>query len=279
MKNSQDQFQSPIRLEGADRPFEPDELPKTLFPTKRVSITQYNPVEADILASNGQKLVKFPEGKKPHIAHLAQYAGRSPAGNARSIANLVRPVAQTKETTRIATMPAAAKKLVEVVVPKMPALKTVTGRSLRSVMSSDEWNLYVETWQKWMGAHATDYTEPEDEQDVHTICMETIKQFRLNLVSFNNPKSDYSVQYQASFNRMDIARKNLTARRVDRVGTKAGQQKTIINVAVVAGQVSQEQIELRRQQTIQNDAEMMQFLEGTVVESTTVDPEEKAKEA
>lgn len=157
-------------------------------------------------------------------------------------------------------------------VPTVPAHKTLRGRAARLVLSREEWDLYVETWNRYFADHP-DYDQPEDQDDVSTVCMETALQFRLQLAQRNKPDLDISVAYNQAFLRMQKARENLAARRVDRVGTKAKSGTTNnFNVAVMAGAVTPEQ---RQTQIVQRQeldlAGEAKFLEGTVLQAKNVD--------
>lgn len=253
-----------------------DELPRSLFKYRFVPLRDSNPTELKILANQPQRLVPLPDGvsdaKRRQLSGLAQYRGRSPEGNAKSLGNLPRV---TKMDTNLggANPPqipeGMPKPNVPTAFPQVPGLKTLTGKWARRVLSKEEHDLFVETWVKWFSAHP-EWDKPEDEDDVQTICMETVIMFRLQAAQANQPSLNISDPYNQSFKRKQRARENLTARRVDRVGTKANGGNTTMNIAVLAGQITPEQQAERQRRLKQDERDQLDFLEGTIVQARTV---------
>lgn len=130
---------------------------------------------------------------------------------------------------------------------KMPVkvIDVVKTRYLKSVLTKEEYDLFIHTWVEWFEGHP-EYDRPEDIHDVQTICMETVQQYRIRLLEQRFPSRDYSTQFDQSHRRGQQARVNLAARRTDRLGTAPGKAGTInignMNVAVMSGQVDQKKV-------------------------------------
>ena len=127
-----------------------------------------------------------------------------------------------------------------------------------------EYNLYCETWKRYMEVHSEDYSAPEDEDDLHRICMETVIQWRIEMQKLHAPRTAIGSEYHQSVKRMQTARENLAARRADRIATKGGGRGTNINIAVVAGNVdAAKAIQIKGERVKQLDAAEDDFLNQT----------------
>ena len=73
-----------------------DDLPDSLFPTMSAALPDHNAVEHERLALQPQKLLPVPEDlpfpKRRQLSGLAQFGGRTLAGNRKSLGNLRRRV-------------------------------------------------------------------------------------------------------------------------------------------------------------------------------------------
>lgn len=267
------------------------DLPETLFPQGVcIPLAQYSPAELEALAARPQTIKEMPadwsESKKRQMRGLAQYGGRSAAGNKRSLSNLPRklkmdnldPVNLVASPTA-PTVPEGAKLPADVqiptMIPKVPVRHTILGKYLRRVLSQEEARLYEETYIEWMTAHP-EYDMPEDRDDLMTICMETVKMFRFEAIERQNPKTDTSEKYNQAARRKQQARENLMARRRDRNDPK-NKKPGGFNVAAMAGEFSPEKIAAKQLESkVQAAAEEDDFLTGTVVKAKTVESTENA---
>ena len=269
-----------------------DDLPDSLLYAKR---RQIGWIELVTLSKQQQRLIPLPRRRSPErleqLSRLAQYKGRSPEGNLRSLANLRRCMENPLALVPVTIPPELPqpKIPVELLPPQISPMKK---RYLKAVLTKEEYDLYAETWKQWMECHVTEYQHIEDEEDVHTICMETVLQFRINLLRVSKPTADYSVEYNQSFRRMQQARENLAARRVDREGISKGKgSKTVtnntLNIAVMAGQADERAIlELQRAARKQLDADtlalngmkdtagLIEELDAEVIEAKIVEADE-----
>ncbi|MCL2641599.1 MAG: hypothetical protein FWD53_12185 [Phycisphaerales bacterium] len=240
-----------------------DDLPDSILPFKSRPIGW---IELVTLSKQPQRLVKLPRRKSPEslkpLMRLAQYKGRSPEGNLRSLANLRRPM-EPINLIPVTIPPELPQPKIPISLPP-PDIRSIKKRSLKAVLTKEEYDLYADTWKQWMERHAAEYQQIEDEEDVHTICMETVLQFRINLYRLAKPTADCGTEYNQSFRRMQQARENLAARRVDREGLGGlggkGKGKNItnntLNIAVMAGQADEKAImELQRSARKQLDAD------------------------
>jgi hypothetical protein len=275
-----------MNLIGMDRKWEFDELPSSLVPAKSVPMSQYNPEEALELADKPQRLLEVPKGKYPpgverRMKNLAQFGGRSREGTARSVANLRRYVRHmsNKELKALPEgMPVPTK--IETEIPIVPPASTIRGRALRVILSKEEYNLYLEEWERWMTAHGPEYDQVEDELDVHHICMESVMQYRISLLQHKHPTRDYTNAYNQSFLRQQKARENLDASRRARLDRKHSRGLSgsgiQINVAIAAGNAARS-LEQKKSLATKHEVECDDFLEATVVETKMIEAQ-KAKE-
>ena len=209
---------------------------------------------------------------------MAQHKGRSPEGNRIAMGNLRRKVkvmVPAEAPTLPATIPQPNIPLAKPPLRPVDALKS---KYLRSVLTREEYDLFIVTWKEWFAGHP-EYDLPEDIHDVHTLCMEAVQQYRIKMLEQRYPAREYADNYDRSFRRGQQARVNLSARRVDRlaVGTAKGGTINIgnMNVAVMSGQVNQKKvIELQQRAKDQladdmsrldvSDANMDDVIEGEV---------------
>lgn len=252
---------------SADPPVSREDLPDSLFPVKSRPLRHYNQQELEELASKPQKTLPVPEcedeGKRRRLANLAQYKGRSKEGQKRALGNLRRKIpdmVKSKDNLPVPTASTSVK--VPAKIPTVPAHKTARGKWLRAVLTKEEWDLYVEEWNRWLAQHTEDYTHPEDLDDVHTICQETVNMYRMELLRMEQPKNYDKDAYNQSFRRKQQARENLMARRSDREGGKKGGGATNVQIAVLAGQV-QQPIEVVEKKAVENRQKELDFLENT----------------
>jgi hypothetical protein len=230
-------------------------LPNSVVPFKSVRLDEHNPEELERLASRPDTTVPAPEPDGPKSG-LSQYGGRTPEGRKKSLANLRR-----KKVEHLPALPPPVPD--NVPVPMIPTealparrISESKKRYLRAVLSKEEFDLYLITWTEWFKDHP-EYTTVEDEHDVHTICKETMMQYRYDVLSARHPSRDYSLQYNQSVRRAQQARENLAARRVDHIGGGGGHTQgkggattithNTTNIAVLAGQVDEKKVlELQR---------------------------------
>jgi len=157
------------------------------------------------------------------------------------------------------------------------SIDAIKAKYLRVVLSKDEYNLYVLTWKDWFDSHP-DYTIVEDRLDVETICMETVLQFRTNILRQRHPKADFDIAYNQSSRRLQQARENLAARRDIRIGARdpknVGRGGSIqignMNVAMMAGTVDEKKVLAHQQGTKPQLTNDMDFLDTTVDSATAI---------
>ncbi len=155
-----------------------------------------------------------------------------------------------------------AQPIVPTAVPTVEANKLLAGRWVRRILSQEEYDLYVNTWNKWLSEHKEDWVNQNDLRDLHVICMEIVREFRIELTQFRNPNVDYSDQLQKCDARMQKARQNLTARRVDHVGTK-DKSSSVTNIAIMAGNVPDALMQMRNQKILDGHRRVTEFLIST----------------
>jgi len=112
-------------------------------------------------------------------------------------------------------------------------LSTRRGRAVASVLSQEEYNIYVETWTHFMEGRSDEYSAPEDRANLHRICMETVIQWRIMMQKMHKPSANIATEYNQAGRRRQTARESLDARRADRIAAKDGGRGT--NIAEVAG--------------------------------------------
>lgn len=138
--------------------------------------------------------------------------------------------------------------------PPVPLIEATKRKYLKSVLCKEEFDLFLLTWRQWFEGHS-DFTQPEDLADVHTLCMEEVIQFRLQVLGQRFPNRDYTNAYNQSFRRAQQARENLAAHRTDRMSPsghcgRGGVHIGNMNVAVMSGSVDE-----KRMLELQRDAE------------------------
>lgn len=235
-----------------------EELPKSIFPVNRVSLSQYNPVELDRIAARSETIKEIPGGLRPlhkkMISTLAQYRGRTPEGRRRSLENLNRNMSTTTLATVKPTLPEGMPVIPTAILPPR-LLADAKARRVRAVLSQDEYAVYVDTWSDWIGQHA-DYNQAEDEKDLCTVCMEEAQQFRYQLYLGKKPNDKQTqIAYNQSFERQQQARDNLAARRDLRLGiTTKGKAPVSIgsmSISIMAGQVDEKKLQQMESQAKQ----------------------------
>ena len=231
-----------------------------------------NKDEVDRIVAKGQRVVPLPDkeyrlpGLKNKVRYLAQYAGRSEAGHRRALANL-----QRRTVTPMSNLPAKAPLVpdnipqpnVPTAIPDIPHADLMKGKALRSVLSKEEFDLYVEEWISWFKDHP-EYDRKEDLVDIDRICMEVVNQYRINMLTMQFQNRDYSLPLNQSVNRQQKARENLEARRVDRMRPKGPKNMTVNNfggapISVMVGQITMQE---REQRAIEQQKATFDFLEG-----------------
>jgi hypothetical protein len=257
-----------------------DQLPASLFTRANTEpLRTYNPHELEALASRPQRILPLPtdipESKRRKLAGLAQYRGRSPEGTKKSLGNLPRlvkmeqvPAPEPLEGVEPPAIPCA--------IAKVPPHKTIRGRFLRRIISREERDLYVETWNDWMTAYP-EFDNVQDRDDVEQICMETVNMFRLKLLQMNKPTVDVDEPYNQAYRRKQEARSNLMARRKDREAAKRSNSNTTFNVAVIAGSITPEMMAERQKRLLKDEEKELSFLTKTV-ESVVIEQKALEKE-
>lgn len=255
------------------------DLPRTIFGANRKPLRQYSQAELEAAAgpppTPREPPAHLPEWKRAKLRRLAQYGGWTKEGWLNSVGNLTRKIMSSSNTPPDAFLPPDAPGPLEVPAHKIPPVLggkgTIAYRTIRACLSQMEWELFVETWNKWFEKHTGDYVYTEDEDDIKTICMETVIQHRLLLLQSRRPKDFDSKALHESHLRLQRARENLGARRADReqIGKNSKPSKgagVTLNVAVMAGGVDAQQIEQRHMKVI----ESRQQLDGFFARTTQV---------
>lgn len=241
-------------------------------------LAEVNPSQVEDILSRPFKTHPIPEGvsesRRQQLARLLPFKGWTESARRKIIEN------KPTRVKMIPVSPTAPEIPDGMPVPVVPTAiilvrpeRTMEGKYARAVLSKEEYDLYVHTWMTWLTSHP-EWTLPEDLADLGHICMEKAVQFRLMRLA-QQKGIENTVPYNASYKREQQARENLTARRVDRTGTKAGGSgggKTIVNVAVLSGEIPPEEVARRRLKKLANDQGEQEFLQGTVVKrQVTID--------
>ena len=225
------------------------------------------------------------------MANLAQYRGRTVEGQKRALANLTsREKSHVSET---ATPPELSPQLPVPVIPTdrppVAPIDAMRVKYLRVCLTKEEYDLYLLNWKDWFEGHP-DYVMIEDRLDVETICMETVNQFRINMMRQRYPNRDYDNSYNQSYRRMQQARDNLAARRDIRTGVSKSKDGSHLpagagtvnignmNVAVMSGSVDEKKLlalqqESRRQQL--SDLDMLKHVGDTAKQLMFIDEPSK----
>lgn len=204
---------------------------------------EHDPGELNALSVEPVRLLPPPTGTTD--ANLAQFAGRSIEGALNALNNLRR--CQPADETIPITFPEGMPTPNVPAAYSLPGLDALRGRRTRAVLSQTEWDLFCETWLRWMTDHP-DYKMSEDSDDLHTVCMETVYEMRVREAMMIYPELDGNDALNVSFRKKQRARQNLAARRVDRLGVGRSGQPSAINIAVLSGNVSNEKMIEHRHQ-------------------------------
>lgn len=243
-------------------------LPDHLFPMKLVPVDQYCPRELEAMLSRPEKIVPAPPNATRLTKLLALHRGRTPQGRKNSLANLRRPMPNDPVPATAPQLPAGMPQPT-VPVAEMPVrpINALKARFIKSVLTKQEFDLYLLTWETWMRQH-DDYNEAEDMKDLETVCKEEVIQYRIDCLKMRHPNRDFDEPYNQSHLRQQRARDNLAARRDMRLGinkgsTGKGNTTNHFNVAIVAGQVDERKLmEMQREALGQQDHDI-KYLEGT----------------
>jgi hypothetical protein len=241
-----------------------------LFPFLTLPLREVNPDKVEEILAKPFKVASLPDhltaGQKSTMSHMLGFKPWTDSAR--------RKVAETVPTrVRMIEVAPNAPVIPEgIPAPTVPTAvlmvrpeKTMEGKYARAVLSKEEYDLYVHTWVEWLTQHP-EWNLPEDLNDLGHICMEQAMQFRLLRLS-QQKNTDVTVSYNASFKRQQQARENLTARRVDRTGTKAAGSsgnKTIVNVAVLSGEVPPEEVARRKLKQLAHAEGEDDFLNNTI---------------
>ena len=169
--------------------------------------------------------------------------------------------------------PGAVEPIVPTVAPSVSQMHTIRGKWIRRVMFQDEYDLYMDTWSRWIKDHVDEWTTTDDLEDLHVICMETVAIFRVQAMRLQNPLVDTAEEYKRASLSMQRARENLAARRVDRVGTKDSRSGNVTNIAILAGTIPDALQQARQTKMFRRNAETTKFLEDTVAREQSVHAE------
>jgi hypothetical protein len=122
-------------------------------------------------------------------------------------------------------------------LPDAPPDRLVARRYMRSVLSQQEYGVYVAMWDEWLADHP-EYAQPEHRSDLHCLCMEAVFQTRLSILAINSNVRDCTLAkvYHASRRRQQQARENLSATRRQQVHPVDDE---CANIAVLAGVVDE----------------------------------------
>jgi hypothetical protein len=231
-----------------------EDLPDSLVSAKTMALGQYNPIELRVLAARPQNLKEFPEGKyspstEKRLRNLAQYRGRSPEGQRNALANLRRRMKIETDPQLPALPPGTPEPEISLQIPPENYLSAIKKRYAKSVLSKEEYDLFMAEWIEWMTGHPELRENKADRDDVQKICMEKALQWRYQLLMASKPKEDFSGHYDESCKREADAKKALAIRRLDREGTaRTKTPKKVVNnnnfnVAVMAGEVDSHQLD------------------------------------
>jgi hypothetical protein len=231
-----------------------EDLPDSLVSAKTMALGQYNPIELRVLAARPQNLTEFPKGKyspstEKRLRNLAQYRGRSPEGQRNALANLRRRMKIESDSQPPALPPGTPTPEISLQIPPENYLSAIKKRYAKSVLSKEEYDLFMAEWVEWMTGHPELRESKADRDDVQKICMEKALQWRYQLLMASKPKEDFSGHYDESCKREADAKKSLAVRRLDREGTaRTKTPKKVVNnnnfnVAVMAGEVDARQLD------------------------------------
>lgn len=254
-----------------------NELPDTIFGARHVALREFNPEELEKIASRPQKIVKLPddisESRRKRMANLAQYKGRSKEGQIKALGNLPRLMKPEPIPPVVPLAPGLTP-----AEPPRAIMKTVPEKTFRDtyrkvVLSRDENDLYESTWNEWMTAHP-EYDNPDDRDEVKTICMSEVLMFRCQLLKRNKPTAEIEEEYNRNFNRKEIAKNNLSNRRRDRKADKQHSmgKNTVINVAVLSGGIPNSMLKEKHERALADKSMEEDMLNRTIkqVESKVI---------
>ncbi len=223
--------------------------------------------------------VAMPEGLTPYQRwnrrHSVKYQGWTPERWEAALEGMAkrRTMAKSKKT-EIKPMPRPE------LAPTSPQVEVATASgvevlggpasaryiSMRGACSQLEWTMFVETWNRWF-ADFPEYAENQaDQDDVESICWETVVQSRLRLLQVRTPRLYKAGDYHESCTRMKNAKESLGTRRADRENAKASKGKggnMTINVAVAAGEYDEASMQQRRIQAQAQRETLNGFLDNT----------------
>lgn len=128
---------------------------------------------------------------------------------------------------------------VPALIPTVPPMRTIYGEHARHVLSQDEYDLYLETWTRWVDS-SPDFAGPGRGHMLAIVCIETVLQYRLALLSKRLPIHRWSRLYHASYRRQQAAREWLGATRRQRLQSPASGDG--MNIAVLARMVSKDAV-------------------------------------
>jgi hypothetical protein len=195
-------------------PLKRAELPPSLMEVhlERLGDNPLDNAELERLASAPQRLLPSPADRR--VANLAQYKGRSIKGQRNVMANLMRPVPNPlpdldREPPR-PLPPNLPKPLIPTATPPAKLMSAANPRYRNLVLTMAEYDLYLQTWRAWLENHP-ESDNADDRPHIETICLETVQQFRLQMLSKRRRRKHLDAKYHQSCRRMQKAGARLVA--------------------------------------------------------------------
>ena len=170
----------------------------------------------------------YSEGVKKRMQNLVQYSGKKPGKKKQE------EVVITPEIFDFGSMSIEVPKISELNISSVPA--TVT-----AVLNATELKLYVKEVSEWATSHP-DWDKKEDIEDINSIAMEKVIQYRLLTNKKKKPSLDIEKDYNSSVYRVQAFRQNLAARRADRINKNKGGGSGQTNIAIIAGSLDEEKL-------------------------------------
>jgi hypothetical protein len=168
---------------------------------------------------------KYSPGVEKRMQNLVQYSKKGKKKKSE-------PLTIEPETFDIGSMNIAIPTIGELNVQAVPA-------TVLAILNETELKLYVKEVSEWATSHP-DWDKKEDIDDINSIAMEKVIQYRLLSSKKKKPSIDIEKDYNSSVYRVQAFRQNLSARRTDRLNKNKGGGSGQTNIAIIAGSLDEE---------------------------------------
>lgn len=168
------------------------------------------------------------DGVKKRMQNLVQYSKKKPSKKEELVI--------TPEKLDFGSMSIEIPKIGELNISSVPA-------TVAAVLNATELKLYVKEVSEWAMSHP-DWDKKEDIEDINSIAMEKVIQYRLLTNKKKKPNLDIEKDYNSSVYRAQAFRQNLAARRADRINKNKGGGSGQTNIAIIAGTLDEEKLKI-----------------------------------